>query len=154
MFHELLLATRRTWLSEALSDALRVVDPISVPEQIGLYAPADVRGILSASGIRDEYVFPTPIVLEAKPSLVGYYRLLTGLGQKSFYRASTGMGPFQKMEREGVLIPSTRQRVPEFCAVMSAVIADMIRPICVSAEVSRYPRPATIDTRLQLLRQG
>lgn len=125
----MLSATRRTWLSDALSETLRDVDPSVVSAQIGRYAPADVRAILSAIGIRDEYVFPTPIVLESKPTLVGYYRLLIGVGQKSFYRGNTGMGPFQKMEREGVLVSSTRLLLPEFCAAMSNVIADLIRQI-------------------------
>lgn len=35
--------------------------------------------MLAANSIRDEYGYPTPIVLEAKPTLVGYYRLLNGL---------------------------------------------------------------------------
>ena len=40
--------------------------------QLMTYVPADVQQILAAAGVRDEHVFPTPIVLETQPTLVGY----------------------------------------------------------------------------------
>jgi hypothetical protein len=57
--------------------------------------------ILAASGVRDEHVFPAPTVLEKKPTLVGYYRLLLGMSQKRFYRKGTGMSTYRGMEIRG-----------------------------------------------------
>jgi hypothetical protein len=128
-FHELLLAARKTWTIDALSDALASVDPQTVKHQLLEFVPADVQQTLARLGIRDEHVFPTPVVLEAKPTLVGYYRLLIGIGQKSFYRGPTGMAPFRKMESEGVLLPATRQLLPGFCIAMGEVLAELIRAI-------------------------
>ncbi|HEY7034528.1 MAG TPA: XcyI family restriction endonuclease [Thermomicrobiales bacterium] len=128
-FHELLLAARKTWTVDALSDVLAGVDQETVKRQLLEFAPADVLQMLARLGIRDEHVFPTPVVLETKPSLVGYYRLLTGIGQKSFYRGPTGMSPFRKMESEGIPLPATRQLLPDFCAAIGDVLAELVRAI-------------------------
>ncbi|MGH7798372.1 MAG: XcyI family restriction endonuclease [Candidatus Binatia bacterium] len=63
------------------------MDPTTLKNESGAYIPTDVQRILTAAGIRDEHVFPTPIILETKPTLLGYYRLLLGVPQKSFYRS-------------------------------------------------------------------
>jgi hypothetical protein len=61
---------------DALSETLGRVDPNEIKTQLMTYVPSDVQQILAAAGVRDEHVFPTPIVLETQPTLVGYYRLL------------------------------------------------------------------------------
>ena len=97
-FHQLLVGARKSWLADALTEALSVADPNTVKRQLSAYVPADVQKLLAAVGVRDEHVFPVPVVLEAKPTLVGYYRLLLGIPQKGFYGAATGMGQFKNME--------------------------------------------------------
>ena len=84
---------------DALSEALGQLDQNIVKEQIREYAPGDAQRILAVAGLRDEYVFPVPAIIETKPSLIGYYRLLLGAPQKSFYKGSTGYGPFQEYGR-------------------------------------------------------
>ena len=86
---------------DALSQALRLVEPRVLKDQLTKYVPADAQRILAAAGIRDEHVFPTPIVLETKPTLVGYYRLLLGLPQKGFYTSSSGMSHSRAWKRAG-----------------------------------------------------
>ena len=102
-FYQLLVAARTQWFMDALSDALGQLEQKVIKEQIGEYVPADVQKILAAAGLRDEHVFPLPAVIEKKPSLIGYYRLLLGAPQKSFYKGSTGMGRFKGMEELGNL---------------------------------------------------
>ena len=126
-FHQLLVAARKSWLVDALKEALRVADPNTVKEQISKFVPADVQRILAANGIRDELVFPVPALLEAKPTLVGYYRLLLGVPQKSFYKGGTGMGQFKGMETEGLLKASRRPDVEGFCAAMAGGLAGLVR---------------------------
>ena len=129
IFHQMLVAARKTILTDALSEALGSVDPALVKKQIALYIPADAQKILAASGIRDEHVFPLPIVLEKKPTLVGYYRLLLGISQKRFYRSGTGMSPFKSMEQRGMFDPKRRPPLEEFARVMAESIAEMVRQI-------------------------
>jgi hypothetical protein len=126
-FHQLLIAARKTWLTDALSDALMRVDPNGLKVQLTKYVPADVQQLLAAAGIRDEHVFPTPLLLEAKPTLVGYYRLLLGLPQKTFYGRDSGMGRFKRLEAGGVLRPADLQLLPLFCEVMGLALADLVR---------------------------
>lgn len=146
-FHQLLVAARKTWLRDALSAALKTVDPVDLKQQIQQYAPRDVQQILAAAGIRDEYVFPTPVVLVRKPTLVGYYRLLLGVPRKGFYRTGTGMSLFQNMEKKDTVTPQQTAALPAFCKAMSVELAELVRGIS--------PRIATRDLEeLPLLTLG
>ena len=97
-FHQLLVAARKTWLIDALSEALSRLEPADVKVQLLAYVPGRAQQILAKAGVRDEHVFPIPLVLEAAPTLVGYYRLLLGVPQKMFYGRGTAMGQFKSME--------------------------------------------------------
>jgi XcyI restriction endonuclease len=128
-FHQLLVSARKTWLIDALSDALSHIDPIELKKQLLTYVPTDVQQILAGAGIRDEHVFPTPIILETTPTLVGYYRLLLGVPQKTFYGSGTRMGQFKSMEVKGTLNARHRARLPEFCEAMSKGLAELVRQL-------------------------
>jgi XcyI restriction endonuclease len=128
-FHELLVTARRDWLIDAVTEALSSADPDRIRGELSTYVPADVHLSLAVAGLPDEYVFPLPSVLEAKPTLVGYYRLLLGLPRKSFYGTGTGMGPFKLMEEKGTIRNSTRPLLPDFCGVMSEALAEMVRQL-------------------------
>lgn len=127
-FHSLLAAARKTWLIDALREALSEVDPKALSDQRYAYVPDDAHIILSKAGIPDEHVFPVPVLLEAKPTLVGYYRLLLGLPQKAFYGSGTHMGLFRSME-DGHLNLRQRKRLPAFCRAMCAALAEMVRNV-------------------------
>jgi hypothetical protein len=128
-FHQLLVAARKTCLMDALSEALGHLDPKLLKKQISDYVPADVQRILASAGIRDEHVFPVPAVLEEKPTLIGYYRLLLGISQKRFYRSGTGMGPLKGMEERGHFNPKRRPPLESFCTEMSQQLAELVRQI-------------------------
>ncbi len=128
-FHQLLVAARKRVFIDALSDALGRVDPREIKAQISEYVPADVQRILAASGLRDEYVFPVPAVLEVRPTLIGYYRLLVGAPQKSFYKGSTGMGRFKSMEETGTCSKKQLSRLDDYCRAMAAPLAGLVRQI-------------------------
>lgn len=93
------------------------------------YAPADALAILARGGVRAEHVFPTPTVLAAKPSLVGYYRLLLGVPQKSFYASATGMTQFRTMEVNDTLRARQRDALGAFCEAMSDSLAELVRQL-------------------------
>jgi hypothetical protein len=128
-FYQLLVAARTQWFMDVLSDALGHLDQKVVKDQISEYVPKDVQKILAAAGLRDEHVFPVPAVIETRPSLIGYYRLLLGAPQKSFYKGSTGMGRFKGMEELGSLSKKTQPFIPDFCGAMAKPLADLVRQI-------------------------
>ncbi|HEY2585205.1 MAG TPA: XcyI family restriction endonuclease [Tepidisphaeraceae bacterium] len=114
---------------DALNEALSKTEPSLIKTQTLKYAPKDTLKLIAAANVRDEHVFPTPAVLEAKPTLVGYYRLLLGASQKSFYRSGTGMGLFKAMEMAGTLNERQRAALPDFCAAMSQALAELVRQL-------------------------
>ena len=141
-FHQLLVGARKTWLLDALAEALRTADPNTVKEQLSTYVPQDVQQVLAANGIRDEQVFPVPVVLEVKPTLIGYYRLLLGVPQKNFYKGHTGMGQFKSMETRGLFKMNRRPDLEGFCAAMAGSLADLVRqmaPPISKRDISELP---------------
>lgn len=129
-FHQLLVAARKKHFIDGLSIALGEIDPNLIKEQLSkLAVPVDVQRILAKAGLRDEYVFPISAVLEAKPSLVGYYRLLLGASQKAFYRTETGMGIFKSMEELGTFNSKQQEYLQGFCKVMVKPLAELISRI-------------------------
>ncbi len=128
-FHQLLTGARKNWLAGALAEALKGVSAGKVRRELAKYVPDDVSRILAAGNIRDEFVFPVPAILEARPTLVAYYRLLLGISQKRFYRSGTGMSKFKSMEERGVISARQKEALGEFCQIMADSIADLIRQI-------------------------
>ncbi len=149
-FYQLLVAARRQWFMDALSEALGQLDQGIVKRQIREYVPGDVQKILAGAGLRDEYVFPLPALIETKPSVVGYYRLLLGAPQKSFYKGSTGMGRFKSMEESGTMSKKARASVPEFCRAMANPLAELVRQIPKITERDLHELPLlTFGSQLQ-----
>ena len=135
---------------DALSEALSQLSQNIVKQQIRVYVPDDVQKILASAGLRDEHVFPVPAVLEAKPSLVGYYRLLLGAPQKAFYKGTTGMGRFKSMEDPGTISKNARPRIPSFCHAMALPLADLVRGIPRITERDLHELPLlTFGSQLQ-----
>jgi hypothetical protein len=150
-FHQALVAARKSVLRDALSQVLGQIDPRITKKEILTYVPADIQKILAAAGIRDEHVFPVPVVLKKKPSLIGYYRLLLGIPQKGFYNKGTGMGPFKSMEARDFLNPKKPPNLEFFCTVMAANLAELVRqisPAITDRDISELPI-LTLGAQLQ-----
>jgi len=128
-FHQYLVAARKTWLLDALSAVLRRLDPEVLRNQLSELVPRDARQVLAGAGIRDEHVFPAPVLLEEAPNLLGYYRLLLGIPQKSFYGRGTGLGRFKNLETKGQLTEGLRSVLPALCGALCAPLAEMVRQI-------------------------
>ena len=141
-FHERLVLARKTWLVDALNETLGRVDPNVVKAQLAAFVPPDVQRSLAASGIRDEHVFPTPVVLEDQPTLVGYYRLLIGVPQKWFYASGTGLSLFRSMEVRGTINQAQLDALPQFCEVLSVSLTELVRritPVMTPRDVRELP---------------
>lgn len=128
-FHELLVVARQSWLIDAVKEAIVEVDPNRLRGELALFVPADAHQLLAAAGLPDECVFPLPSILEAKPTLVGYYRLLLGSPQKTFYGVGSGLGKFKSMEENGSLNKNQIAGLPDFCTAMGVALAGMVRQL-------------------------
>jgi XcyI restriction endonuclease len=126
---------------DALGEALAQIDPAAVKRELSVYIPSDVQRILAAAGIRDEHVFPTPIILKTRPALLGYYRLLLGVPQKSFYRSDMGFSQFKGMEARGVN-EAQENLLPQLSRALVAGLADLVRqmsPAITQRDVTELP---------------
>jgi len=128
-FYQLLVAARKQWFMDALSAALGQLDQAAVKAQIVEYVPRKAQRALAIAGVRDEHVFPVPIVLEAKPPLVGYHRMLLGASQKSFYSGSTGMSMFKRMEEAGTINEKQKEGLDAFCRAMAVCLSELVLQI-------------------------
>jgi hypothetical protein len=70
---------------------------------------------LASFGLRAETFFPSVTLLEANPRLLGYYRLLYGLSQKSFYGT---LGRFKVMEERGLISRALAAELPALCSAL------------------------------------
>lgn len=114
-FATLLNGSRKTVLRDALRDTVRQLSIKALDAELAQYVPDRALGKLAAFRLRGEAVFPTPLVLKAQPTLIGYYRLLFGYSQKQFYGAATGCGPLGAMEKRGTLSTAAEAMLPELC---------------------------------------
>lgn len=135
-FHQLLVAARKTILHGALAGALDRADPDIVSRELVRLAPALARRVLAKAGIRDEHVFATPAVLHARPTTLGYYRLLLGVSKKAFYTTETGLRPFQAMEEKDRLRVGLEGELPALCKALNKAMAELVTQL--SPEVSRF----------------
>jgi len=112
---------------DALQDALKTIDPLALKAEASEMVPVDAQRLIAASGIRDEFVFPLPVVIRQRPELVGYYRLLLGAPQKSFYSAVTGMARFRALEMGQSPGARVEPQIKPFCAAMIDALAALVR---------------------------
>lgn len=134
-FHQLLTAARQTSLLEAVQATAKKADIRRIREEIAQRIPADVQQVLAGAGIRDEFVFPTTILLEEKPTLLTHYRLLLGVSQKRFYGPHWKLGRFKSMEDGGVLSEWQRAQLDQLCETISGPMCELIRELAPSLAV-------------------
>lgn len=84
----------------------------------------------------------TPAVLSARPTTLGYYRLLLGVSKKAFYTAGTGMSRFKAMEEKDLLRESLEIELPALCEAINAQLAEVVTqlaPQVTRADVEQLP---------------
>jgi hypothetical protein len=116
-----LTEARTLILQDALKDTVKTLDIVELDKQLAMCAPKAGLSILAAHGLRGELVFPVPLILENKPRLLAYYRLLYGYSQKLFYMAATGMGRFRKMEDRGAIPPKSVDDLWPMCTHLGSI---------------------------------
>lgn len=114
-FATLLDGARDKVLLSALRETVGRLPIKTIDDQLSEYASEAALSVLASRGIRGESVFPVPIVLEASPSLIGYYRLLFGYSQKQFYTTKTGASCLRNMEMNGRLSARAAANLAQAC---------------------------------------
>lgn len=109
---------RSLYLQDALNEAVQSLPIPEIDKQLAIHVAPYSLSSLAGHGLRGELMFPVPIVLAAKPRLLGYYRLLYGYSKKEFYTASTGAGRFNGMEERGVLASRNVAELAPFCLAL------------------------------------
>jgi hypothetical protein len=114
-------------LVDALQLCIEDLDLTVLDAQLHEYADKNCLRRLASFGLRGELVFSVPCILERNPALLGYYRLLLGYSQKSFYTSESGAGQFKSMEEKGSLSKAQQQNIPELCCALcksSSILVD------------------------------
>lgn len=109
-FYRRLQELKYTMLQEALFATAQKANIKQLDAELHQYVKEQDLRVLAQHGLRGEVVFAVPYLMTLNPRLLGYYRLLLGFPQKSFYSGKRGMGfgPFKSMESNGVI--STEQK--------------------------------------------
>ncbi len=107
---------RNQLLSESLSEAVRQLRIATLDDQLAEYVGQDRLQALAAFALRGETFYPVPYVLETRPLLLGYYRLLYGLSQKEFYKPPVGR--FRALEERNQLSSVNRDLLPDLCRTL------------------------------------
>jgi hypothetical protein len=131
---------RDIYLQNSLLETLRDMDIVELDKQLSQYVPRKDLATLAQFGLRAELLFAVPSLLEKKPYLIGYYRLLMGYSQKEFYGSDKGfgVGHFKGMEEKGKISKTAAEDLPTlcqaFCETASALL-DGVGPLRVSREL-------------------
>lgn len=119
-FHERVQELRCSYLLDALLATVAESDVANIDD--GLRKLVDKKALAKVAGwgLRGEVLFAVPIILEAQPRLLGYYRLLLGFSKKQFYGKGYGLGPFKSMEDAGTLSKGQQHCLVDLCACLCA----------------------------------
>jgi len=115
-----LVECRRDFLQEALLETMGCIEVSVVDYELKMFVGSCYLSRLAGRGMRGELVFSVPSVLRTNPRLLGYYRLLLGYSQKTFYGHDSGISPFKSMEERGVL----NQKQTQVLGALSAFLID------------------------------
>ncbi len=112
-FFQRLQTAKQQFLLPALFSQVGELDIGELDRQLLEFAGNERLAFLAKHGLRGELLFPTPYLLTAKPTLLGYYRLLLGFSQKEFYKGP--FGKFKRLEDKGQITSATAKLLPDLC---------------------------------------
>jgi hypothetical protein len=128
-FAKTLFTIRGLYLQDALRKAIEKTDIAIIDNELHIFAPGKILTELAAVGLRGELVFATPYLLKKSPYLIGYYRLLLGFSQKTFYVSRYGLSSFKLMEEKGILSPKSVNSLSELCKNLNQSASTLITGI-------------------------
>lgn len=117
---------RCLYLQEALLETVEKMDIAGIDKELNKLVPKQSLKALARHGLRGELVFPVPCVFAQNPRLLGYYRLLLGFSQKTFYTAETGLSGFKTMEEKGIIPKRAMDLLPELCSSLIQAAVQLV----------------------------
>ncbi len=147
---------KKSMLQEALFETLESADIGKIDRQLRKYVVNSDLQLLAKYGLRGEIIFAVPYLLELNPSLIGYYRLLLGLPQKSFYSGERGLGFgfFKSMESKGTISNDQKKELHECCKALVASASILLKSINEASISQSLFRDLTLLTLGSQLRGG
>ena len=110
-----LISLKQKCLQKALQKAVSDVDIQVLDKDLVTYGGKEYIAKMAARGLRGELLFATPCIIKKSPALLGYYRLLLGYSQKSFYNSATGFSILKRCEDDDVLTTIANTKLHEAC---------------------------------------
>lgn len=126
-FAHRLVELQLTHLQPALLKTVASLNIAALDKQLASVVPAKALQKLASCGLRGEALFVAPMVLQAKPALLTYYRTLLGYSQKEFYKAGTGLGVFKRAEDSGELRVTALAQLRELCKLMNSCASQLLQ---------------------------
>jgi hypothetical protein len=123
-----LKAIKDVYFHEALSKTIRGIKISDIDFELNKYVSEEALQKLASLSLRGEIVFPTPLILNANPFLLGYYRLLLGFSQKEFYSKGP-FGAFKSMEENGRLSKIAAINIQSLCESLIKTAESLIKQI-------------------------
>ncbi len=112
-FHKRLVDAQSAFLLPALLSQVATVDIAQLDQELHSLAGSKKLQLAAHHGLRGELLFPVPCILQQKPVLIAYYRLLLGFSQKEFYKPPFGI--FARMETRGTQAEKVATMLPALC---------------------------------------
>lgn len=120
-----LRALRPLYLQDGVSLAVEAVGAQTVDSELADFVGDESLTRLASLGIRGERVFPVPSIIRARPTLIGYYRMLLGISRKS-WRQTYGYQRFEGAESNGVLTAARDAEIPQLCRTMTDALDRLV----------------------------
>ncbi|MGB8212193.1 MAG: XcyI family restriction endonuclease [Anaerolineales bacterium] len=111
-FYQRLKDAEKTYLLPALLTHIGSLNIGKLDQELLQFANSEKLAFVARKGLRGELIFPVPYVLETKPALLGYYRLLLGFSQKEIYKGA--FSKFKALEN-GFLSIKVKALLPALC---------------------------------------
>jgi hypothetical protein len=86
----------------------------TLDRELAAYVERETLDRIARFHLRGEVFLPVPCLLEARPVLLGYYRLLYGFSQKEFYTHGP-FGAFRALEERDEIASRIAPRIPALC---------------------------------------
>jgi len=148
-FYYGLKVMRDQYLSIALDQTLKNLEPDAITRDIKEFVPKPARSLLATHAVREERLFCLPCVIHANPRLLGYYRLLYGISQKQFYDQGP-FGQFKHLEITGKVAVRVAPRIDALCLSLSGTAMQLVDGIdTVSQEIIHELQIMAIGAQLR-----
>lgn len=109
---------RCKFLHQSLSDTVKEIDLSILNLQLQQSVSKNLLKKVASFGLRGEVFFPVPCLLEKRPYLLGYYRLLLGFSQKEFFNKGP-FSRFKRLEEQGEIPLRIKTEIPVLCKSLS-----------------------------------